>query len=31
MILAKDDKQTYNKKLRDIFEDVDKLRNEGVP
>jgi hypothetical protein len=31
MILAKDDKQTYNKYLRDIFEEVDKLRNEGVP
>jgi hypothetical protein len=31
MILAKDNKQTYNKYLRDIFEEVDKLRNEGVP
>jgi hypothetical protein len=28
MVLAKDDKQTYNKNLRDIFEEVDKLRNE---
>jgi hypothetical protein len=31
MILAKDDKQTYNKYLRDIFEEVDKLISEGVP
>jgi hypothetical protein len=31
MKLAKDDKQTYNKYLRDIFEEADKLRNEGVP
>jgi hypothetical protein len=31
MILAKDDKKTYNKYLRDISEEVDKLRNEGFP
>jgi hypothetical protein len=31
MIFAKYDKQAYNKYLRDIFEKVDKLRNEGVP
>jgi hypothetical protein len=31
IILAKDGKKTNNNYLRDIFEEVDKLRNEGVP
>jgi hypothetical protein len=31
MILYKDDKQTYNKYLQDIFKEVDKVSTEGFP
>jgi hypothetical protein len=31
MILAKDNKETYNKYLREIFNDVQVLRSEGIP
>jgi predicted nucleic acid-binding Zn-ribbon protein len=31
MLLAKDNKETYNKYLREIFNDVQVLRSEGIP
>jgi hypothetical protein len=31
MILSKDNKETYNEYVRDIFNDVQVLRSEGIP